>query len=460
MKKIISFLMVIVLCLSTITLSSCDVMSHELENQVKTDIYDIYEELKVLTAESEDEEDFIEAVKEYCSENEIKDIERSDLAVVLEKEKTADEYDNKNIVYVECDMDNREETCQLISIVMSAYKNVEENGFFRVIIAPKNNLSKLDEEYLKGDNFVDVVDIAKTVLYDGSAGTKVYEMTKDVTKKAPEGQVAFKIKISGLNEGDSGDRSEKHSNPIVVIGDFLSASRSAGIHVEMASFESDGKVNEYPTEAEAVVVIEKGSKTKFENRLLNAEESFKEKNKERAPEAVFEFENVELPKKVLDYDDTSCLLSLTYTLVDGIFATTEEDYEGDVLGICTLANVEIEDDEIVLKSIGRYIDEETSKEMDNTFKMTCELSDFTVDIEDRYDVWMVDNNNPLVKSNVFKDGFEERDLEVKVRSSFVETGCSIVNNINKNMNMIILGTNINDSVISALTLIDFLKYSV
>lgn len=64
MKKIISFLMVIVLCLSTITLSSCDVMSHELENQVKTDIYDIYEELKVLTAESEDEEDFIEAVKE------------------------------------------------------------------------------------------------------------------------------------------------------------------------------------------------------------------------------------------------------------------------------------------------------------------------------------------------------------------------------------------------------------
>ncbi|MDQ9825422.1 hypothetical protein RFZ44_19155, partial [Acinetobacter sp. 163] len=71
------------------------------------------------------------------------------------------------------------------------------------------------------------------------------------------------------------------------------------------------------------------------------------------------------------------LLALLYTLEDGIFATTEEDYEGDILGLSTIYKVSISASDIKVYVMGRNIDESTEKSMDNEFELTANLLDYS-----------------------------------------------------------------------------------
>ena len=79
-------------------------------------------------------------------------------------------------------------------------------------------------------------------------------------------------------------------------------------------------------------MIEKGSQEKFEERLKNAKEDFLKKNKKLNPDVTFDYEQIEMPKKVYSYGATMDILSLIYTLEDGIFMTIERDYKPDASG--------------------------------------------------------------------------------------------------------------------------------
>lgn len=456
MRKFVAFALSCVLVISAFTMTSCDFTLHDIENQVKTDIYHIYEKLKEDVEGADKDSDFVEVVSDYCSENDL-DNKGNDEFVYLEKKKTENTEEDKTVLLVETDVKESKETCQSLAIALSIYKNVYENEEFALVVAPKDKIEDIPKEYVDCDNLINIGNHQSTRIINGAAGSKIYNMNKNIKMDEPEGNLAYELKISGIESVDSGNRSDKQMNPIVQLATFLSGTRSSGYNLEISSFTNDGSIDTYPTSAKVVVVIDEGMITKFENRLTNVQEKFNEKYNEKFPNAKFQFKVVKTPDLVLDYDDTESLLSLTYTLEDGIYKTTGEDYEGEVLGICTLAKIQIEENNIQVKSYARYIDDDTEKDMDDTFKITSGLSDFDLDKEIVHRIWKEDEDNSILSSGMLKEAIEDNDLQWNVTKTFEDNSAVHILDKNKNLDIVSFETNIDDSVPAAMSLIEYLK---
>ncbi len=468
MKKFFALLLALTLIVGTVSLSltSCDTTHHDLADQVKTDVYDMTENLKSDYTESKDDIEFAKKLKKYCDEVGLKaEIVNKGNVIVNLKATKGFEKTQSNIILVEFSKSKYKESCQAIAMAMATAKNSTEHGKLRLIFSPKiNNMSvgvkELNTSYFKADNIINLIDWEKTEMFNGSAETKSYDINSSSYKSSPKGTLAYKITIKNLAKTDSGDRTSKHTNPIIFISDLLSSAKSSGLNLEIASFTSKGSLTEYPTAAEAVIVVDQSSETKMENRLEGEKEDFQDKNRKRDPDATFEYAVTKVPSKVLNYDQTSNLLSLLYTLEDGIFATTEEDYEGDILGMSTIASIKLTDNSVNVKVIGRNIDKDTSSNMDVTFKTTANLSDYSCKITNRYPLWKPLENNRIVKENKLKKALESNGIDRKVKYLFKENCCSFVQQKNKNINMISLGVNVEEGKECSMALIDYLKEDI
>ncbi len=462
MKKLVAVAMALTIGVSSIFLSSCNIEEQEKEDQVKSQVYEITENLKSDMKESADECKFASKLKLYCENNKLK-AKLVDNNVVVDLNATKG-YENadSNIVVVEFSKEDYKISCQQLAMAIATAKNTDGHGKLRYIFAPKVDgksigLNKLDKSYFNYDNLINLMDWGKTEIFNGASSTKIYEMKSSIEKSAPNGNKAYKISISNLIASDSGDRSEKHTNPITYISKLLSDAKSAGISLELGEFKTSGSKTQYPIGAEAVVVIDSGSNTKFENRLKNDKEEFEDKNRKRDPDAVFSYEETKVPSSVLNFDDTSNLLALLYTLEDGLFATTEEDYEGDILGLSTIFRISIDNDTVEVDVFGRNIDKETEKSMDTTFKMTAKLLDYSFKPVKRYPLWAPSEENKIIKDGKLKDAMESNGIDRKVKYTFKENACSIVQNKNKKINLISIGVNMEEAQECTLALIQYFK---
>lgn len=462
MKKFLSLLLAVILVGGTFAMTGCDTAQHELESQVKTDAYDYYETLKAKMENVEDESEFTSNLKEFCKEAGL-DVKVDGGSVIVEKNATEGyEEAESNILYAEFDADDYKTGCQNAAIGITTIKNAQSHGDLRLIISYDENgqssgVSKLDSKYFEGDNLINLTYGDSVDMINGSAKTKVYNMTNSISKESPAGTLAYKITISNLAQADSGDRSSKHTNPITFIADLLSDANSSGMNIEIASFQSNGSLTDYPTYAEAVVVIDKSSESKFERRLEKEKESFQDKNRKRDPDATFEFGVTAVPTKVLNYDDTSNLLCLLYTLEDGIFATTEEDYEGDTLGISTIATINVTNKKVEVNAIGRAIDETTEADMDINFQMTAQLSDYSFNKTERYPLWNPDDNNKLLTDGKLTKAFETNGVKLEEEYTFVENANAVIQGKNEKLNLISISVNIENATDCVMSLLNYME---
>lgn len=462
MKKVLIVSLIVMISVTSIFLSSCDIAKEDFQNNIKNNIYDNYETLKNKMEKSEDEEEFAKSMIVFLKEKDIKAdlVTPNNIVINL----TATEgYENieTNIFLIEFSKEDYKKYCQSLSVAIAVAENIEFHGNIKIILSAKSNgiskgVDELDPKYLESGNIVHLTHNKENIaMIYGAAKTKEYHVSKNVEMIKPLGKLAYKINISGISKDDSGDRNAKHVNPIVFLANFLSNSNSSGLNIEIASFKSSGKINEYPTEAEVTIVVEHSSQSKFEKRLEKEEEKFKDKNRKRDPNAKFEFSQVDVPTKVLDYDETTKLLCLLYTMEDGLFATTEEDYAGDPLGVSTIANINT-GDEVSINIMSRVMNESTEIDMDTAFTMTAELSDFGIKISERYPLWKP-KEKFIVEENGLQKSLKKRDIKVINEYSFVENPCSIIQSKIPEQNMISLAINLNEGTDVAIALVDYLE---
>lgn len=428
MKRVLTMLLAVTLGLTSVMLTGCGGSKEISSEDMQNDISVYQEELEAMMNESENEVQMSDSLLDYCMEKgfRVKKAKGSNI-VITSKATENNGKAPKDTFLVEFRKDTAEGSCAAMATGFAAVKNSTQHGDITLVLSPYSTdesigVSSLNSKTISGDRVIDLTRTSSSSLMDGSVGSRNYTMSKYLDKRSPQGSLAYKISITGLPAANSGDRSEDHTNPIVFIGDILSDARADAQNIELASFVSSGDVFNYPTGATAVVVIDESIKNRFESRLEKALSRFEDKKGENEEAASFTYEVTDMPSQVYSYDDTANILSLIYTLIDGVFATSEPDYEGDILGLSSIYSVNT-DDGVSVSVLGRYTDDATLNQMNTTFDTIAQLSGFTVTSEDMTGLWK-NENNPILQDEDFTGAFEKYHPEDGARYSFTSAVAS------------------------------------
>ena len=464
-KKTFIIALALVLTITSFTLTGCDTTKSDRENEIKNQTYNYYEDIKQTMVDHKDASSFAKALYDFCKEEEFKvSLEKGNNLIVNQPAAEGFKDKESNLFMCEYSFDKVKESSQVMALCLSAVKNAQSNGNIRLIICPENDKNNgythLDEKFFKGDNVTSVVHWNKTQMFTKSSGVTEYAIERDVNYNQPLGNVAYEITIKGINEEKdrSGNRANGHKNPVTELGSILSTIRNNRINVEIASFESKGDSDIYPQGAKTVIVVDKSAQSKVEKRLESEKEKFLDDVLEKDVNASFEYKIVDTPNKVLSYDDSAEVMSLLYTLVDGVFATSEPDYEGDILGVSSIYNVTV-GDKVEVNLISRYLNEEVRKDMDMTYNVTAQLSDFKLHKNEKDAIWDGNEESPFFEKNRLKKALEGNGIDRKYKSMLEYNLLAYVNKHNEKANKMILGVNIDEAMQDVMALIEYLDQS-
>lgn len=461
MKRVLALLLAVTIGMTSFMLTGCGDSKKISEDDIKSEVSSYQKDLEELMTKAENETQMADSLVDFCKEKGFKAEKVKGSNVVITSGATKDAGKaQKDAFLVEFRKDTSMSSCSTMAAALAAVKNSARHGEIKLVFSPYSaddsiGVSQLDSDIISGDRVIALERTSNSMLMDGSAGSRNYLMSKHMDKRNPNGTLAYEISINGLTEANSGDRSSDHINPIVFIGDILSDARADAQNIELASFESTGDTFDYPTSAKAVVVIDKSIKNKFESRLEKALSRFDDKKGDNDTEAVFEYKIVDTPSQVYSYDDTANILSLIYTLIDGVFATSEPDYEGDVTGLSSIYKVDA-DGEVKVSVLGRYTDSSILTQMDTTFDTIAQLSGFTVESEDMTNLWKQEDNK-ILQDKDFTEAFSSYDPEKGALYSFTSAVCSQLAEDIKGISVISIGVKDGNEDDTAMDIINYLE---
>lgn len=490
MKRNNIIFLVIISLISSIFLSGCQKrQTYDETSQVKKDIYRLYDDLKA-EAINIDEKHPINKMLLSCLRKEgLSAKETEDGAIITDKKKKTAKKESTVTFLANYSSKYNKEEIQVWTIAIATIKNLPENKNACLILIPKKNkeasykkiFKKIPEENLKNKNIVDLTWNKKTTAFVQGSETFGFYINKHLNYIKPKGSKAFRITISGLEPGDSGDLTEKHNNPIVYLSEIIASMKSGGLTVELAKFHCKGKISDYPVKAYATIVVDESAVEKVETKLENSANNFRDINRHRAENAALTFKPVKCPRKSLNYNDTAEILSLLYTLKENVLATSLPDEEGEPLAITNISSIHL-DKKARIQAIGRSVDPTVSSNMLHNFRQSANLSDFSLKSIRRYKGWNSVNNFKLIASPKTVDNtmpeeiqpagnaplttmiiehFDKNDLYLEPKNMFQEGKMSaLIPYLSKKSQIISMGININDSQETALafiTLIDSIK---
>lgn len=278
----------------------------------------------------------------------------------------------------------------------------------------------LNEKYLQDAAYVINVDsenMDEVVI--GCAGSMRIRLQRKVKWAAPTMKRSWKIKISGLKGGHSGEAiGITHANAIKAAAEVLKK-----INCEIACMEGGRAMNVIPSEVEAVVVTNKNDVDKeckaIERRIRADYEE---------PEALIEAEEIELPEKVMSMKDVKSLCKLIEKLKDGVYDKETSANIGTLK--TTEGGVEIEYMPRFHSESGRQIMEKIALE-------ASQAGGFNIDFGEASPAWKSEKDH-LLKCALEVARKQGRELEVKVIHGGLE--CSHIMEKNPKLEIISLGT--------------------
>lgn len=447
-KIIILFLSILIT-----TLSACTINKIEKSDLIKKNVYSYYEKIRDIVENSK-EDGYMDKISEYLKTQKftILDAGSGNFIIKNSNDKSKDLRKRGNI-FIISDFDKSQNIAQNIAVSMGIVEQSGEKSYISALVVSKENLNNLQKELLSGKEFLNISANDEKGIILGSLGSKKYNITSEYNIWNPKGDIAYEISIKKLPKADSADRNKRIVNPIITLNNLIVSAQNSDINVELSEFNVKGNINEFPNEASIIIVTEKGSQSKLEAKLDKAIEEFKLKNNKKNGEGEFAYNQVPVPNRALDYESTRKLISLLYTIEDGVFSTTEDDYKGDILSMSTISNIELKE-KIDIEILSRYKDNQSEKELFENFSSTSAILDFKIVSEDRYPAWYVSDDviskkwlkraygKNLIKSNVdIKGELFENDIAflanedesiefIKVQYIFEEYVDFIINYLN------------------------------
>ena len=313
--------------------------------------------------------------------------------VLVMARKSSEEFKSQptTILFCDYDTDNPSGSVRSIAIAMAILKSNIEFGELKVIFAADkdrnfNSINNIPSEEIGDNSSIFVLSSGNKQMYSlMTGGSKAYSIDKKCEFEETKKEVAIKISLNKAPGGVPDTKISNYPNGVILIGNFLAKLQSDAINFELASFNGGKSSSLYPLSAEAVVVVNKDDVERITTKLESLKENFADKYQDDYEDVTLDYEQLQdLPEKVINKSDSSKLLSLIYTMINGIYY---KDDEGEVIAISSINMVNTSSESIHIKMNTSSLSSAKLSEMEQNISTLAGLSEFNLSNTNTVPIW-------------------------------------------------------------------------
>ncbi len=256
----------------------------------------------------------------------------------------------------------------------------------------------LKEGFMKGEILINLDSEDEGELFIGCAGgiDTVAEFTYK-KKSVPKNSVAYKIAVTGLNGGHSGDEIDKGLGNANKILNRIIFKLSKKYNARLNNFDGGNLRNAIAREAFGIVTVNKKHTEKFEKTILKLSEIIKNEFATTEKKLSIKYEKVELPKFVISKKTQNKLMHSLTACWHGVY-NMSADMPGLVETSTNLASVKfIKQNKIKIETSQRSSVESAKYEMAQTVASVFKLAGAKVKHGDGYPGWKPNTDSEIMK---------------------------------------------------------------
>lgn len=238
----------------------------------------------------------------------------------------------------------------------------------------------------------------------GGADVNISFQYKDVD--VPEGDIAYKVSLTGLRGGHSG--TEIHlgrANANKLIFRFLKEAVS-GYEVRLSEINGGSLRNAIPREAFAIITLPEEDEADFLELVEEYEEIFKNEYAGVEDKLSFKAVKTDLPKTLIPEEIQDSLIHAIVGCVNGPISVLQQSaFAGTVESSTNLASVKSREGIIEAKMLVRSSSESRKEEVCSALDSIFALAGAKVDIENGYPGWQPNSDSKTLKlmSEIYKE---------------------------------------------------------
>nr|WP_321410119.1 aminoacyl-histidine dipeptidase [uncultured Carboxylicivirga sp.] len=257
---------------------------------------------------------------------------------------------------------------------------------------------------------------------------------------APHNAFAFKVTVSGLKGGHSGDDIEKGlGNANKILNRYL-YEMQRDCEMRLSTIDGGNLRNAIAREASAVCIVPSKYKeqTRIALNILFHDVQMELKNTE--PKLRMKLESVDLPAKIIDLSAQRNLINALYACPHGVIAMSQ-DIKGLVETSTNLASVKMTENNLVVTTSQRSSVESAKDDVANMVEAVFTLAGATVWHSDGYPGWTPNTESEILK--ITKDSYIRLfEKEPSVRAIHAGLECGLFLEKYPGMDMISFGPTI------------------
>jgi len=295
--------------------------------------------------------------------------------------------------------------------------------------------------YLKGEILLNLDSEDDGLLFIGCAGGKdtLAELSFNKTK-VPEGTKAYKLSVTGLKGGHSGDDIEKGLGNANKILNRALWNASDRYNLRIALFDGGNLRNAIAREAFAVVVVPEGSQQEFIDYISGFEKTVKSEFKVTEPGLSVKVEVTDTPSFVIDEDTQGKMINAIYACPHGVIAMSA-DIPDFVETSTNLASVKMNDERIIFTTSQRSSVESAKEDICDMVASVFQLIGAKITQSDGYPGWSPNPDSEIVDitARLYKELFKQ---EPEVLAVHAGLECGLIGDKYPGMDMISFGPTI------------------
>ncbi len=215
-------------------------------------------------------------------------------------------------------------------------------------------------------------------------------------EKIPEGYAAFRIMVSGLKGGHSGDDINKgRGNANKLLNRFLWETKDE-LGLKLSSFDGGNLRNAIAREAFAIVLVPEDKEPDLNEFVQNYQEIFRSEYHITEPELRFDWSKTDMPDHCVADESVFKLLNALYACPHGVIAMSQ-DIENFVETSTNLASVKFEEKEILITTSQRSSVESEKTDVVNMVASVFHLVGAKIEQSDGYPGWTPNPGSKIVE---------------------------------------------------------------
>ena len=256
------------------------------------------------------------------------------------------------------------------------------------------------------------------LIFIGCAGGMDTVGTMHVTyKKSIKSYIPYKVSVSGLIGGHSGDDINKgRGNANKLLNRFI-ADYSQKHIILLADFNGGNLRNAIAHDATAVVLVRKPDVNKFEKMAKDYDAFYKNELEKTDAGVTLSFEKTDMPEKVLSTKDFNRFINLIYSIPHGVLGMSFK-LQGIVETSTNLASIRFINDTIIITTSQRSDAESLKVFAANMVARSFELVGAEYKHSDGYPGWTPNPDSPILKIavQVYKDLFNQNPIYCSIHA--------------------------------------------